>query len=102
MPQTGQQLGAKPKPFTGTGAWLIKQVPLGQKAAGAGFYSVCQSVPGWLEGTLQHTKGRGDATVCVCFLPFFSIPPFATQEFTKEKRERMLLFAVFRFTDFGV
>lgn len=72
VPQTGQQLGAKPKPFIGTGAWLIKQVPLGQKAAGAGFYSVCQSVPGWLEGTLQHTKERGDATLRVFVFVFFS------------------------------
>ena len=40
--------------------WLIKQVPLGQKAAGAGLLHVCQSVPGCLEGTLCLTKGRWD------------------------------------------
>lgn len=49
---------------------------------------MCQSVPGWLEGTLHHTK-EGDATV------FFNVGMHITQE----RHDRMLLFGVFRFID---
>lgn len=53
--------GGKTNPFIGTRAWLIKQVPLGQKAAGVGLLHV--PVSARLAG--RHTpahKGRGDAT----------------------------------------
>lgn len=63
VPQTGQQLGAT-KPFIGTRAWLIKQVPLGQKAAGVSLLHV--PVNARLTG--RHTpphKGRGAATAFV-------------------------------------
>lgn len=80
--------GSKTNPFIGTGAWLIKQVPLGQKAAGVGLLHV--PVSARLAG--RHTpphKRRGDATV------FFNVGMYITQE----KHDRMLLFGVFRFID---
>lgn len=73
--------GGKTNPFIGTRAWLIKQVPLGQKAAGVGLLHV--PVSARLAG--RHTpphKGRGDATV------FFNVGMYRTQE----THERMLLF----------
>lgn len=56
--------GSKTSPFIGTTAWLIKQVPLGHKAAGVSLLHV--PVSARLAG--RHTpphKRRGDAT------PFF-------------------------------
>lgn len=73
--------GGESDPFIGTGAWLIKQVPLGQKAAGVGLLHV--PVSARLAG--RHTpphKGRGDATV------FFNAGMYKTQD----THERMLLF----------
>ena len=54
--------GGQTNPFIGTRAWLIKQVPLGQKAAGVGSLHV--PVSARLAG--RHTpphKGGGNATV---------------------------------------
>ena len=73
--------GGETKPFIGTGAWLMKQVPLGQKAAGVGLLHV--PVSARLAG--RHTpphKGRGDATV------FFNVGMYRAQD----THERMLLF----------
>lgn len=73
--------GGETNPFIGTRAWLIKQVPLGQKAAGVGLLHV--PVNARLAG--RHTpphKGRGDATV------FFNVGMYRTEE----THERMLLF----------
>lgn len=53
--------GGKTNPFIGTRAWLIKQVPLGQKAAGVGLLHVPVSARLAGRHTLAH-KGRGDAT----------------------------------------
>lgn len=65
--------GSKTNPFIGTRAWLIKQVPLGQKAAGVGLLHV--PVSARLAG--RHTpphKRKGDATV------FFNVGMYITQE----------------------
>lgn len=73
--------GGEINPFIGTGAWLIKQVPLGQKAAGVGLLHV--PVSARLAG--RHTpphKRREDETL------FFNVGMRRSQQ----TNERMLMF----------
>lgn len=53
--------GSKTNPFTGTGAWLIKQVPLGQKAAGVGLLHVPVSARLAGRHTPPHKRRRCDS-----------------------------------------
>lgn len=55
--------GSESKPLTGTRAWLIKQSSPQSEAQLELVHSVCQSVPGWLEGTLWSTKGERNVTM---------------------------------------
>jgi len=88
VPQTGQQLGAKTNPFIGTRARLIKQVPLGQKAAGVALLHVPVSARLAGRHTPSH-KGRGDATV------FFNVGMYTL----KTHRRGCRCLRVFRFRD---
>lgn len=73
--------GSKTNPFIGTRAWLIKQVPLGQKAAGVGLLHVPVSARLAGRHTPLHNR-RGDVTL------FFNVECNVTQE----KNDGMLLF----------
>lgn len=74
--------GSKTNPFIGTKAWLIKQVPLGQKAAGVSLLRVPVSARLAGRHTPPHKRG-GNATF------FFNVGMYMMQE----KHDRMLLFA---------
>lgn len=81
--------GGKTNLFIGTRAWLIKQVPLGQKAAGVGLLHVPVSARVAGRHTPPH-KGREDETL------LFNVGMYTTQE----THERMLPFVCIQISRF--